>query len=334
MSLRVLHVVPVAPGGGTSSFIQQEVEMLVKSGVESHMVFFAGSAMLTRPYRLIGGILAIRRAIQAFRPHVVHAHWGSLLAFASAVATIGGPPLIITYHGSDINPVPSEARIRSLIRLTCTHLATLGADAIICVSEELKGRLLSGQERARVILAGTNLAHFAPSDRVEARRLLSWPTEAPVVLFNAGMSPQVKRLDLAEASIAHARRRIGGLRFEVMRGDVPYDEVPRRLNAADCLLVTSDFEGSPNIVREALACGTPVVSVPVGDVRKWLTGLEGTRIVERDPSLLGQAVADIIESGIRPSPSALTEKFSDKTACRAVLVVYEGLARANGLQLV
>lgn len=297
-------------------------------------MFFAGSAMLTRPHRLIGGILSIREAIRTFRPHIVHAHWGSLLAFASAVASIGGPPLVITFHGSDINPVPSEARARSLIRLTCSHLATLGADAIICVSDELKGRLWSGQERARVIMSGTDLVRFAPADRIEARRLLSWPDNAPVVLFNAGLSPQVKRLDLAEASVAQARLRLTGLRFEVMRGEVPLNEVPLRLNAADCLLVTSDFEGSPNIVREALACGTPVVSVPVGDVKKWLTGLEGTRIVERDPFLLGQAVADLIKSGIRPSLGARMCDFSEETTCRSVLELYRGLARVEGPQLV
>lgn len=331
-SLRVLHVVPAGPNGVTSTYTQRDIDRLGRSGVESRVLFFAGSSMLRRPDQLVGGIRAIRREIRAFRPQVVHAHWGSLLGFASASAAIGGPPLVVGYHGSDINPVPAESRARSLFRLACSQLAALGADAIICVSEELRGRLWFGRSRARVILSGINLDRFIPGDRAEARRRLRWPADEPVVLFNAGNGKRVKRLDLAEASIAHARRSLGRLRFEVMRGDVPCDEVPVRLNAADCLLVTSDFEGSPNIVREALACRTPVVSVPVGDVRKWLDGLAGTKVVERDPVLLGQAIVDAVTSGIRPALDGRTAKFSDQSSCRAVLEVYESLVVARGIR--
>jgi glycosyltransferase involved in cell wall biosynthesis len=85
--------------------------------------------------------------------------------------------------------------------------------------------------------------------------------------------------------------------------------------------MTSDFEGSPNIVREALACEVPVVSVDVGDVQRWLGG-PGTRIVARDAARIGAAIADLLRSGERPSPGGLKEKFSDVASRDAVLDVY------------
>jgi teichuronic acid biosynthesis glycosyltransferase TuaC len=71
---------------------------------------------------------------------------------------------------------------------------------------------------------------------------------------------------------------------------VPHDQMPAWLNAADVLLVTSAQEGSPNVGREALACGTPVVSVPVGDVARQLAGIDGCHVVDDDPRTIGAAL--------------------------------------------
>jgi hypothetical protein len=177
-----------------------------------------------------------------------------------------------------------------------------------------------------VIVDGVDLTRFSPRDRGEARALLGWNLEERTVLFNAGMSPQVKRLDLAEASVADARRRIGPLRFEVMRGNVPHDQVPLLMNASDCVLMTSDFEGSPNMVREALACQTPVVSVAVGDVPGWLEGIPAARIVDRDPVKLGAAIAAVVTAGIRLDLGDRLNAFSDITSRDAVLDVYREAA--------
>jgi glycosyltransferase involved in cell wall biosynthesis len=322
MILRVLHVVPIAPDGGTSGFIQRQIDCLAEAGVEGRSMFFGGAAMLLRPHRLLVGIAAIRREIRMFQPDIVHAHWGSLLAFATALSSLGGPPLVITYRGSDINPVPSEQCFRSLIRLTCSQLAVLRAAAVIFVSDGLRERLWLRSGLVRVIPDGTDLSFFRPMDKLDARRKLNWPTDERVVFFYEGGRSEVKRRDLADASLIEARRILGQCRLEVMGSDVPHDHVPLLLNASDCLLVTSDFEGSPNIVREALACNIPIVSVDVGDVRRWITGLDGTRMVSRDPAEIGQALSEIITSGIRPLAESKTSQFSERSSKNAVLETY------------
>lgn len=321
--MRVLHVVPRAPLGGTSNFIMRQMERLEEAGVVGQSVLFGGAAMLLRPYQLPSRIATIRREISAFQPDIVHAHWGSLLAFASAVASIGGPPLVISYRGSDINPVPSEARLRSIIRITCSQLAILRASAIICVSEEVRGRLWSRHEPVKVILDGTDLSQFRPIDKLDARRQLNWPLNEPVVFFYEGGRPEVKRRDLADASLREVRRVLRQCRLEVMGDDVPRDRVPLLLNASDCLLMTSDFEGSPNIVREALACNTPIVSVDVGDVRRWLVNLDGTRIVSRDPVEIGKNVVDLMRAGVRPSIGRKASQFGEELSTNAVIGVYK-----------
>ena len=78
--------------------------------------------------------------------------------------------------------------------------------------------------------------------------------------------PIGKRLDLAEAAVAFAQRTIPNLRLHVFRGTTHPDEMPLYYSAADALLMTSDYEGSPTVVKEAMACNLPVVSVDVGDM--------------------------------------------------------------------
>ena len=90
MTLRVLHVVPISPDGDTSGFIRRQIDRLAESGVIVRSVLFGGSAMLLKPQRILIGIFEIRREIRMFQPDIVHAQWGSLLAFATALAMCSG----------------------------------------------------------------------------------------------------------------------------------------------------------------------------------------------------------------------------------------------------
>ena len=323
MTLRVLHIVPISPTGGTSGFTQRQIDRLAEAGVEVRMVFFGGSAMLLQPQRLFFGVSAIRREIRIFQPDIVHAHWGSLLALAAALASLGGPLLVITYRGSDINPVPSEPWLIRLIRVACSQLAVLRAAAVICVSDELRERLWSRRGLVRIVPDGTDISLFKPLDKLICRRKLNWPIDERVVFFYEGGRPKVKRRDLAEASLEEARKLLGTCRLEVMGSDVPHDQVSLRLNASDCLLMTSDYEGSPNIVREALSCNLPIISVDVGDVRRWMADVDGTRIVVRDPVKISQALVEIIRSGIKPNANLKTAQFSEESSRKAILEIYQ-----------
>jgi hypothetical protein len=137
---------------------------------------------------------------------------------------------------------------------------------------------------------------FQPMPRAEARKRLGWDLGTPVVLFNAGHDAGNKRLDLADAAVTLTRRAVPELRMEVTAGGVPPDQMPLLLNAVDCLLVTSDAEGSPSVVQEAIATNLPVVSVDVGDVAERLQGITCTRVVGREPEALAAALRHILKA--------------------------------------
>ena len=133
-----------------------------------------------------------------------------------------------------------------------------------------------------------------------------------------------KRRALAEAACVAASALTGPVRLHVA-GAVPPDEMPFVMNAADCLLLTSSVEGSPNVVKEALMCDLPVVSTPAGDVEWLLEGVAPSAVCPPDPAALGRAVAACIESGGRSNGREATAGLSAGEVARRLLEVYERL---------
>jgi glycosyltransferase involved in cell wall biosynthesis len=316
--IRALHVIPGLPGTSVMVFARRESACLQKAGIEVHQ-FHLGSR--TSPLVLIREALRFRREVNEFRPDVVHAHYGTVTAlFCVALASC---PVVVTFRGSDLNPSAAGSCLRLLAGRLCSQLAALRAAHVICVTRKLQQRLWWRCKRVSVLPGAINLHQFAPQLKLQARRQLGWPANERIVLFNAGAAPQVKRLDIAEEVIERARQRIPQVRLVVLRGEIDPNLIPMYLNAADCLLVTSDWEGSPYIVKEALACNLPIVSVDVGDVAELCAGVEPSRIVPRDREALAAAVVDLLSADVRSNGHSAMQPWSEERVAQRVRDIYQ-----------
>lgn len=225
------------------------------------------------------GILRVRRALaRADRTYaVVHAHHALAgLAAILAGARRPGRPLVVTHHGIEV----LEGWQAPLCRWVSRR-----ADLTLVTSPELAVRLSDLQARVEVVPCGIDRALFRPGDRARARAELGLPAEGALVAWVGTDRPE-KRLGLARAAVERLREdgSAPAVRLVEVSGRA-HTEVPTWLRAADALLLTSTAEGSPLVVREALACGVPVVSTAVGDVPKLLDGLPGCTVVaERMPA--------------------------------------------------
>ncbi len=145
-----------------------------------------------------------------------------------------------------------------------------------------------------------------------------------LVLFPNTPGETRKRLDLAEAGVAAlAAGGVAARLWVVTR--VPHDQMPDHFRAADCLLLTSDWEGSPNVVKEALCCDTPVVSVAVGDVRRWLDLAPGCRLVDRTPAAIAAGLRDVLCGAERVDGSVVRNEVSADRVAARVLDVYRAV---------
>lgn len=315
--IRVLYLFPGEAEDSAMIFARKQVEAVRETGVVSETFCLESRTNLPCLRR---ELRRFRDQMASFRPDLVHAQYGTMTAlFASLTTTV---PLVITFRGSDLNPAPSDPWIRSMVRRWLSQCAAFKAARIICVSERLKRRLWWASDRTVVLPSGVDTELFFPRSQAEARKELGWEPRERIVLFNAGLSPAVKRMDLAQAAVNEAEPMCGRLRLALLDGRVPQRLVAAMLNAADCLVMTSDWEGSPTIVQEALACNLPVVSVDVGDVRERLAGVTPSRIVERDPQAIAQGMAEILASPERSNGHVAIVQVAQHHIARQIVALY------------
>jgi len=313
---RVLHVIPGPAGGGSMVFARRQVASLERAGVAVQTFYLTSR---TDPRTIAREGLSIHDVARRFQAQLIHAHYGTVTALLCAC--IAPVPLVITFRGDDLNLTDPGSGRAALARVL-SQGAALRAARIICVSARLKQHLWWRAARVTVIPSGVDLTLFRPRPREAARRELGWSYEDPVIVFNVGNDPRTKRLDLARAAFARARAACRNLRLHLIDGNEPPARIPLFLNAADCLLVTSDHEGSPNIVKEALACDLPVVSVDVGDVAERLAGVTPSRVVNRDADALAAALLEIVALGRRCNGAAAVRDLSEENIAQRVLAVY------------
>jgi glycosyltransferase involved in cell wall biosynthesis len=303
-------------------FARRQAQALARLGIRVEVF---GLRSRTLPWMLAAEFFRFRKTVARMRPRVIHAHFGTMTA-AFAAAAAGKIPLVITYRGGDLNPAPGERWPRAVLGRWLSQAAALCAARIVCVSRELRERLWWRHQRVTVLPTGVDEKIFRPGPRTQARRSLGWTRQERVVLFNAGHNPRIKRLDLAEAAAAVARRRVPNLRLEILDGRVAPDRVPLLMNASDCLLITSDTEGSPAVVAEALATNLPIVSVEVGDVAQQVEGVRHARMVARSPEALGRAVAEVVRQPLRSDGRRKMDAVSGGRMARELCRLYREAA--------
>src|SRR5205814_614154 len=123
---------------------------------------------------------------------------------------------------------------------------------------------------------------FHPMPRAEARARLGLPPDKPLVLWAGEYWRPEKRFEMVEQAMALVKAELPDAEL-VLLTKKPHEVVPAYMSACDALVLTSAAEGSPMVVKEAMACNLPVVSVRVGDVPEVIGTTPGCALVERDP---------------------------------------------------
>jgi glycosyltransferase involved in cell wall biosynthesis len=246
---------------------------------------------------------------------LIHAHYGLSGAVALAQRRL---PVVTTFHGSDFTgAIRWHAYVSWLVARRSTP---------VFVSEEGAQRLRC--RHAPVIPVGVDTDLFVPRDRSQAREALEWRADARYVLLPGARGASGKRANLFDAAVAEARRTAPDLRSVSLEG-FSRAQAALVMNAVDVTLMTSDREGSPVAIKESLACMTPVVSVPVGDVPTVIDGLPGCAIVPREPGALAKALLAALEADRRPELRHRAEEFSRKFIARRIAALYEDVARGG-----
>jgi glycosyltransferase involved in cell wall biosynthesis len=319
-----LAVIPGDGQGNSFIFARRQVRVLRQMGIQIPE-FYLG--LRTSLLNLLQARRKIQEEIAEFKPDVIHAHYGTVTALVCSM--VQRVPLVITFRGSDLNPHPSVSRLRGWVGMFLSQVSVLRAKQVICVSKSLRDRLWWGHKKAVVIPSGVNLDLFRPMDQEAARRTVGWGLEEKIVLFCGGTEPEAKGLDLARAAIRLAEQWSGPIRFFNLDGNIDPEVVPVHLNAADCLVFTSLREGSPNIIKEALACNLPIVSVAVGDVPERLRGVSSSQLVGRSALEIAAALRNVLREKRRSNGRDKILDCSEANVADKLRKLYESVSNGE-----
>ena len=245
--------------------------------------------------------MSIRHAAKKY--DLVHIHFGGVYALLIWIALIGlHVKKVITFHGTDIHAKALKTakgwkeRLKIKLNQKASFLSICLFDSCGFVAAEMIDyvpKCLSYilQKKGFVQALGVNYEVFKPIDKEEAIGHLGLEDNKKYVLFSDVSNTSIKRRDIAENIV----KCLGGDYSLLIMCGVKPQEVPYYINASDFLLLTSDEEGSPNIIREALSLNKSVFSVEVGDAAKQLEGLQNSVIISRDPIKAADTIVSILQ---------------------------------------
>jgi teichuronic acid biosynthesis glycosyltransferase TuaC len=301
-------------------FVKRQVDSLIEAGLRCDVLFVRGfRSPLAYPW---AAVVLLARCLRR-RYRLVHAHSGETAVPARFYLTA---PVVTSYCGDDLLGTPGangsltlSSRVRRRMLRAHSRLMT----RTITKSREME-RTLPAHVAARnaVIPNGVNRDLFAPIDRDEARRRTGWSADERVALFAADPAIARKRHWLAAAACEQA-----GVRLQVAN-DMPPEQMPLLMSAADCLLLTSAIEGSPNVVKEALMCNLPVIATPVGDVEELLDGVEPSWVCAPQAEALAEALGECMRERRRSNGREVTAWLAAEKIATRVLAVYGSVAPA------
>ena len=304
--MKILVVANYNPGH-FSPFVVEQVEALQALGLEMATYGIVGKGLLG----YLSNMTGLKAKVKAFKPDIIHAHYGLSGLCANLQRQV---PVITTYHGSDIH---SGGWVLKL-----SQLAMQLSAYNIFVSTKMQ--VLSGYKKknATIISCGVTLEEMPVIDREQAKQEVG--RERPFVLFGGAFDNPIKNANLAK----EAMLLLEGADLVELSGYTRH-EVSVLMNAADCLLTTSHKESGPLVVKEAMACGTPVVSVDVGDVKEVIGNTDGCFIAERNPvDIAAKIKMALAFKGKTNGRQRIIELgLSNEVVAKRLVEVYEEVAR-------
>lgn len=296
--------------GRFAPFITEQAEAVRVAGCEVSYFGLQGKGL--KGY--LRNLPALKRKIREFQPDVIHAHYGLSGLFANLQRMV---PVVTTYHGSDINDKKVRRFSKMAMRLSAWNIFVSGKTLAIA----------KPRKKYSLIPCGVNLSANQLVSKEEARKKTNLALDRQYVLFAGAFDNVVKNAPLAKETIALMDE--PKVELLELKG-YSREDVTFLMCAADAFLMTSFSEGSPQVIKEAMACGCPIVSVDVGDVKERVAGVDGCYVTgTANPKELGDMLWQALSFKGKTLGRAklVAEGLDNKMVAEKVTAIYRNIAK-------
>ena len=298
--------------GRFAPFIVEQVEALKKQGCTIDFFGLQGKGLSG----YLRNLPLLKQKINEFCPDIIHAHYGLSGLFANLQRRV---PVVTTYHGSDINEKNVLRFSKMAMRLSAWN---------VFVSRKTLG-IAKPEKKYTLLPCGIDLSDLQLTDKTEARQKMKLQADRKYILFAGAFDVEVKNAPLAKKAVALLQE--SQTELLELKG-YTREEVTLLMCAADAFLMTSLTEGSPQVIKEAMACGCPIVSVDVGDVKERVEGIEGCYVANtREP----QELADLLrkamsfEGRTKGHDRIVADGLDNQQVAKQLIEIYERVLRSE-----
>ena len=295
---------------GISPIVINQGNSLKKEGID--VVFFGikGKGFLN----YFRNIITLRKLLKENNVDIIHAHY----SFSAIIATLakGRIPIVVSLMGSDSN---GKFIYRKIIQFFYRFLW----DTTIVKSQNIKDNL--SLKNVVILPNGVNFDLFKPQNQIESKQKVNFKEDTKYIVFIADPDRVEKNIGLAIEGVNLLKKTVKAELFIVFgKNGIEHEEIPNYLNAADVLLLTSTSEGSPNVVKEAMACNCPVVATDVGDVNSIIGATKGCYITKYDAEDVASNLLNAINYGKTNGRNNI-EHLNSKNIASKLISIYDNL---------
>jgi glycosyltransferase involved in cell wall biosynthesis len=320
--LRVLIVTGIYPTEDRphkGTFVKSQVDSLVAAGVEVEILHPQPGPVLLRYLWTIGQVWQKTRTKQF---DIVNGHYGQWCLFARLQ---WHTPVVATFLGSDLLGVPLDYGKYSKLHALNARISRWlcgRVDAAIVQSEEMRRAV--GRGSIFLVPNGVDFELFRPIARAEARAALGWDQDRYYVLFGNNPAIPLKGFKLGQAAIERLQAKGVAVELVVANG-LPQTKVVQYINASNALILPSLCEGSPSIVKEAMACNIPVVATAVGDVAEVIGQTQGCSVCTQDPDDLAAGIERALQHTGSTTGRSDISHLECSVVAKQVIAVYDAV---------
>lgn len=294
-------------------FVKEQIESVTALGIDAE-IFFINAKELGK-WEYLKAAIRLRKKLAKNRYDIIHCHhsFSGLSLLLSGKIRAG--KTVLSYQADPVNE--GGSLLFRLLHPFFSHILFKNRSAFL------------KYPRTSSLPNGVNAVFFSPLNRKQSQEELALDQDKTYILFvSSNAIRKEKRIDRFQEVIALLQKRLPAMNIiPLILTNTERSAIPYYICASSIHLLTSDFEGSPNSVKECLACNVPVVSTPVGNVKEMIGDVEGCYVSESfDTEELAGLAEKAIKHGSVDGRKALEEKqLSQESVAKKLVAIYESL---------
>ncbi len=314
--IKVLFVSSGNSSRGISPIVYNQGQSLQIIGQDLSYFLIEGKGIMG----YLKNIISLKRYLNKNKFDIIHAHYG-LCGIVSSLAK-KNEKLIVSFMGEDLlgsYTARDKFTLLSKLIVWINKYFVKKYDYIIVKTNELAG-IISKYKNVLIQPNGVDFNLFYPIEKEEARKQLHLNPNFKIIIFVSNPTRTEKNFKLAQKAF-NIIKQPDFLLIPVFNKN--QEELNQYYNAADVLILTSLHEGSPNVIKEAMACNCPIVATDVGDVKENISNTFGCYITSFDPLDIVKKIKLVLEFGKRTNGRQTIARLESGYVAKKIIDLYQ-----------